>query len=131
MHHLALQMQIAGCQILHANVESDTLEVCKKYKPTLIILDLMVPEIEGWRILKRLRDESQTKDISVMIMTECAGTGFDVGADDYMTKPFSPRELVTRVNRFLKKTKVKSRFFESVGRRKPMALLKRRRFALS
>jgi DNA-binding response OmpR family regulator len=108
MHHLALQMQMVGCEVIHTNVEVDVVELCKKDRPILIILDLIVPEIEGWKILKRLREEFETRHVPVMIVTERSSTGFDVGADDYMTKPFSPRELVDRVSRFLKREKVKS-----------------------
>jgi len=56
MHHLALQMQMVGCEVIYTNVEVDVVELCKKDRPILIILDLIVPEIEGWKILKRLRE---------------------------------------------------------------------------
>lgn len=78
--------------------------------PDLIILDLMLPKMDGFSVFKELRLDSRTKDIPVIMLTAKAQlddviTGLEMGADDYLTKPFSPKELVLRVKALLKRVK--------------------------
>ena len=78
--------------------------------PDLIILDLMLPKIDGFSVFKELRLDSRTKDIPVIMLTAKAQlddviAGLEMGADDYLTKPFSPKELVLRVKALLKRVK--------------------------
>ncbi len=85
------------------------LEALKTEIPELIILDIMMPEIDGIEVLKRLRSESNYKDIPV-IMATAKGTemdkigGLNSGADDYLVKPFGVMEMVARVNAVLRRT---------------------------
>ena len=88
------------------------LEALKTEKPELIVLDIMMPEIDGIEVLKRLRSEPKYKDIPV-IMATAKGTemdkigGLNSGADDYLVKPFGVMEMVARVNAVLRRiTKV-------------------------
>lgn len=82
----------------------------RRLLPDLIILDLMLPDLGGLEICKTLKADARTKDIPVLMLT-AKGTevdrivGFEVGADDYLTKPFSPRELLLRVKAILKRLK--------------------------
>ncbi len=81
--------------------------------PDLIILDLMLPEMDGFSVFKELRLDSRTKDIPVIMLTAKAQlddviAGLEMGADDYLTKPFSPKELVLRVKALLKRVKTAS-----------------------
>ncbi len=110
---VSLHMNMAGYKVLSAGDGKVALEIAKIESPDLIILDLMLPKIEGWEVCKRLRETRGTKDIPVIMLTcraeaEDKLKGFEVGADDYVTKPFSPRELVARVKRVLARTRVSS-----------------------
>ena len=78
--------------------------------PDIIILDLMLPKMDGFSVFKELRLDSRTKDIPVIMLTAKAQlddviAGLEMGADDYLTKPFSPKELVLRVRALLKRVK--------------------------
>lgn len=78
--------------------------------PDLIVLDLMLPDMDGLEVCRSLKSDSKTKAIPVLILTAKGSevdrvVGFEVGADDYLTKPFSPRELVLRIRVILKRVK--------------------------
>lgn len=77
------------------------------FKPDLIISDVMVPYMDGLQILKKVKTNDDLKDIPVIMLTSQAQEkdiikGLELGAQDYMTKPFSPAELILRVNKALK-----------------------------
>lgn len=85
------------------------LERAFELNPSLVILDLMLPDMGGLDVCKALRADRRTQDIPVMILTAKGEEidrviGFEVGADDYLTKPFSPRELVLRAKAILKRS---------------------------
>lgn len=81
---------------------------CRKRLPELVLLDIMLPGTDGLQILRKLREESATKHVPVMMLT-AKGTefdtvsGLDAGADDYLAKPFGMMELVSRVNALLRR----------------------------
>ncbi len=89
------------------------LETALKEKPALVILDLMLPGINGLEICKALKRNEKTRLIPIIMLT-AKGTesdkvvGLELGADDYMTKPFSPRELVARVKAVLRRSQEKA-----------------------
>ena len=88
----------------------EAFEIAKEKGPDLIILDLMLPRMDGFTVFKELRLDSRTKDIPVIMLTAKAQlddviTGLEMGADDYLTKPFSPKELVLRVKALLRRIK--------------------------
>src|SRR5687768_5167245 len=77
------------------------LEIAVKHRPDLIVLDLMMPGMDGLEVCRELRDDSRTARIPIIMLTARATeadrvVGLEMGADDYVTKPFSPRELVAR-----------------------------------
>ena len=79
----------------------------KSLLPDLIVLDLMIPAVDGLEVCKILRRDGRTATIPILMLTAKAGEmdrvlGLELGADDYVTKPFSPRELVLRVKRLLR-----------------------------
>lgn len=88
------------------------LEYVKKNKPALIILDLMLPGVDGLEVCKTLKKDTQTSTILIIMLTAKATetdkvVGLELGADDYMVKPFSPRELVARVKSVLRRFETK------------------------
>lgn len=88
------------------------LEYVKKNKPDLIILDLMLPGIDGLEVCKFLKKDEQTSSIPIIMLTAKSTeadkiVGLELGADDYITKPFSPRELVARVKTVLRRLESK------------------------
>jgi DNA-binding response OmpR family regulator len=95
-----------GFTILTANDGEAALEVVFGKSPDLVVLDLMLPKLNGWEVCKRVRAES---DVPIIMLTARDDdidkiVGLELGADDYMTKPFNPRELVARVKAILRRT---------------------------
>ena len=94
-----------GYHVIVAYEGKSALERAKSESPDLIVLDLMLPEISGWDICRTLRKES---DIPIIMLTARDETtdkivGLELGADDYVTKPFDPKELVSRVKAVLRR----------------------------
>ena len=94
-----------GYQVYTASDGVAGLKAAKAYKPDLIVLDLMLPGLDGLELLSRLRRESDVYVILLTARTEETDkiVGLSVGADDYVTKPFSPRELVARIKSALRR----------------------------
>jgi phosphate regulon transcriptional regulator PhoB len=91
-----------GYDVRVASNGADALRQIKETKPDVVLLDIMVPQLNGWEICRRLKQDRETKAIPVIMVTGRVEEGdkvlgFELGADDYVTKPFSPRELVARV----------------------------------
>ncbi len=102
-------LQQAGFRVLKAMNGIDAVNLVKKERPEMVVLDLMLPGLDGKEVCRRIRQEDKTRRIPVLILTAKAEEvdriiGFEIGADDYMTKPFSPRELVLRVQAVLRRT---------------------------
>jgi DNA-binding response OmpR family regulator len=81
---------------------ADALKRAREIGPDVILLDIMVPRLNGWEVCRRLKQDAETRAIAVIMVTGHVEEGdkvlgFEMGADDYVTKPFSPRELVARV----------------------------------
>lgn len=96
-----------GFRVLTAGDGQSALTLARRKKPDLIILDLMLPILDGREVCKTLRRES---DVPIIMLTALAEevdqvTGLEIGADDYITKPFSPRALVARVRAMLRRTR--------------------------
>ncbi len=99
-----------GYDVLTAADGNAGLKAARAFKPDLIILDLMLPGMDGIELLSRLRRESDVYVIMLTARTDETDkiVGLSVGADDYVTKPFSPRELVARVKAALRRIKTRS-----------------------
>jgi DNA-binding response OmpR family regulator len=95
-----------GFRVLTAGDGQTALVVARREKPDLIILDLMLPNIDGREVCRILRRESDVPIIMLTALSEEIDqvTGLEIGADDYITKPFSPRALVARVRALLRRT---------------------------
>lgn len=95
-------------------------EAVRKIKPQLVLLDIMLPEEDGLRILRGLRENSATSEIPVIMLTAKTGEydkviGLDSGADDYVTKPFSIIELISRIKAVLRRSEKKESDILSAG----------------
>ncbi len=98
----------AGFKVVTADDGAKALEIAKKEAPDLIILDIMLPGMEGTEVLKMIKKDEFTEKIPVIMLTARGEEidrvlGFELGADDYIVKPFSPKELLLRVNALLKR----------------------------
>ena len=87
------------------------LEKILKNQPDLVILDLMLPEVDGYKILKKMQRDTRSHSIPVIMLTAKSQIddrlkGLELGADDYITKPFSPKELILRAQAILKRNRV-------------------------
>jgi two-component system phosphate regulon response regulator PhoB len=107
---LAFKLQEAGFAPLLAKDGAAALKAARDDHPALIVLDLMLPEIDGLEVCKILRRDPATAMIPILMLTARAAEmdrvlGLELGADDYVTKPFSPRELVLRVRKLLARAK--------------------------
>jgi two-component system phosphate regulon response regulator PhoB len=96
-------------KLLEAVTGLEALHFDRSSKPDLIILDLMLPEMDGLTVYRNLREDPRTKSIPVIMLTargrlEEKITGLELGADDYLSKPFSPKELMLRVRNLLRRT---------------------------
>lgn len=104
---LTASLELEGHRVTVARDGAEGLRAVRDQEPDLVILDLMLPEMDGYRVLKSLRDEG--RDVPVLILTARGAEsdkvlGFRLGADDYVTKPFGLLELLARVAALLRRT---------------------------
>ena len=102
----ALYLEQEGYRVISAADGRAALDRARADAPALIVLDLMLPEIDGWEVCRRVRANS---DLPILMLTARDDdidkiVGLELGADDYLTKPFNPRELVARVKAILRRT---------------------------
>lgn len=111
-------LEQAGFEVLAAYDGKRALHVARHDKPELVILDLMMPEMDGWDVCRALRKESDVPIIMLTARVEETDRliGLELGADDYVTKPFSPRELVARVRAVLRRTQPAPKTPEVISR---------------
>jgi len=114
-----LYLEQDGFRVEAASTGKVALEKIKTIDPALMVLDLMLPEIDGWEVCRRVRAGS---DLPIIMLTARDDdvdkiVGLELGADDYLTKPFNPRELVARVKAILRRAERSSSAGESVSRR--------------
>jgi two-component system alkaline phosphatase synthesis response regulator PhoP len=99
-----------GYQVCGALTGEEALKLARSEAPDLIVLDLMLPGIDGLEVARKLKDDPKTKRISIIMLTAKGEeadivTGLELGADDYITKPFSPRIFIARVKAVLRRRK--------------------------
>jgi DNA-binding response OmpR family regulator len=112
---VALYLKNAGYAVRTAATGKEALAEAESERPDLIVLDLMLPDVDGIEVCRRLR---QGSDVPILMLTARDEDvdkiiGLEVGADDYLTKPFNPRELVARVKSILRRAVPDRREVES------------------
>lgn len=105
---VAYHLAKAGYRVTTASSGQDALDMARRERPALIVLDLMLPGISGFDVLEHVRADDATRDVAVLLLTARREEpdrirGLSLGADDYLTKPFSPAELVLRVGAILRR----------------------------
>ena len=108
---ISYNLKQAGFSITAVESGEEALEVASEENFSLVLLDLMLPGIDGLEVCRLLRAKPETKNIPVLMLTARTEevdriVGLELGADDYLTKPFSPRELVLRVRAILRRAEV-------------------------
>jgi two-component system alkaline phosphatase synthesis response regulator PhoP len=106
-YHLAKD----GYEVIVAKTGAEALRRAREAKPDLVLLDIMIPQMNGWEVCRCLKREPETADIPVIMVSGRVEEGdkvlgFELGADDYVTKPFSPRELLARIRAVARRRKV-------------------------
>jgi len=99
-----------GYEVVMATNGTDALRLARESRPDVVLLDIMVPQLNGWEVCLRLKQDPALAGIAVIMVTGRVAEGdkvlgFELGADDYVTKPFSPRELVARVRAVMRRGK--------------------------
>src|SRR5258706_1651767 len=103
---LRLSFRAAGFAVATAANGIDALKKVHSLLPDCILLDLVLPELDGFAVCEILRQDAETASIPILVFTGLGGqftrlAGFDAGADDYITKPLSPKDLVSRIKQLL------------------------------
>jgi two-component system alkaline phosphatase synthesis response regulator PhoP len=111
---LKYNLEKEGYQVKSASNGAKSLEVAKKFRPDLIIMDIMMPEMDGVEACRRLREMPEMNNTFIIFLTARAEeysevAAFDIGADDYITKPIKPRALISRIGALLRRGAKKSK----------------------
>lgn len=105
---IKINLELLGYEVITAYDGLQGYTLAKQELPDLIILDIMMPDVDGYTVAKRVRENPETKDIPILMLTamgqlEDKVKGFDIGVDDYLVKPFEMEELKVRVRALLKR----------------------------
>lgn len=98
-----------GYEVIGANGGKQGLELVRQHKPSLVLLDLMMPDMDGWEVYQQLKADSDTRDIPIIVVTAKAQSidkvlGLHIAkVDDYISKPFSPQDLLDSIDRVFAK----------------------------
>jgi two-component system phosphate regulon response regulator PhoB len=111
---LTYNLKQAGHDIVATKLGAEGLRFAREQRPDLVLLDLMLPDVSGTEVCKQLKESPQTKGVPVMMLTAKGEeidrvVGFELGADDYVVKPFSVRELLLRIQAILRRGKSETR----------------------
>jgi DNA-binding response OmpR family regulator len=103
---VSFRLERADYEVVQANDGEEALRLVKELRPDLVVLDLMMPKLNGYEVIREIRRDEETKAIPVILLTARVqeadvARGFEAGADDYLKKPFSPQELRARVQAIL------------------------------
>ena len=104
-----VNLELEGYKVLQAYNGIDGFALCKQEIPSLVVLDVMMPEVDGFTVAQRIRQNDTTKNIPILMLTALSQindkvNGFNIGVDDYLVKPFEMEELSVRVRALLKRS---------------------------
>lgn len=107
---IKINLEIQGYTVIQAHNGTEGFALAKQENPALIILDIMMPEVDGYTVAQRIRQTEIITDIPIIMLTALSElnnkvNGFNIGVDDYLTKPFEIDELIVRIRALLKRTK--------------------------
>lgn len=107
---IKINLELQGYSVIQAYNGTDGFAIAKQEKPSLIVLDVMMPEVDGYTVAQRIRQSDDIPGTPIIMLTALSElndkvNGFNIGVDDYLTKPFEIDELVVRVRALLKRTK--------------------------
>ena len=102
---LRLYLQKDGFEVIVANDGRQAVDFANKYSPDLILLDIMLPQLDGWQVCREIR---KTSEVPIIMLTAKSETfdkilGLELGADDYVSKPFDTKEVIARIKAVLRK----------------------------
>ena len=108
---LKFNVKNAGYEVVTANNGIDALKIAKEEKPALVLLDLMIPGMDGFDVCKEIKKDKETSNTAIIMLTAKGEEldkilGLELGADDYITKPFSIRELLARIKAVLRRSSI-------------------------
>ncbi len=117
---VSFNLKAAGYEVVTADDGNEAIKRARQHSPDLVLLDVMLPEVDGLEVCKLLRRDPVTSGVPIIMLTAKAAEidrvlGLELGADDYMTKPFSPRELVLRVKNLLKRRQAADEKLENLS----------------
>jgi two-component system alkaline phosphatase synthesis response regulator PhoP len=106
LHILDFSLNAEGYEVITAEDGEQALAKAKSEQPDLVVLDVMMPKIDGYEACRKLKQDPKMKDVPVILLTAKGRDidrklGLEVGADDYITKPFSPSKLIEKIGSFL------------------------------
>lgn len=106
---IKVSLELDGHNIIQAYDGIKGFALCKQEEPSLVVLDVMMPEVDGYTVAQRIRRNDKIKDTPILMLTALSQlndkvTGFNIGVDDYLVKPFEMEELKVRVRALLKRT---------------------------
>lgn len=106
---IKVNLELAGYAVVQAYDGIKGFALAKQELPSLVVLDVMMPEVDGFTVAKRIRENDETKNIPIIMLTALSQlndkvNGFNIGVDDYLVKPFEVEELLVRVRALLKRT---------------------------
>ena len=107
---IKINLELHGFQVVQAYNGIEGFALAKQEKPSLVVLDVMMPEVDGYTVAQRIRQSDVISEIPIIMLTALSQlsnkvNGFNIGVDDYLTKPFEIDELIVRVRALLKRTK--------------------------
>ena len=106
---IKVNLELSGYKVVQSYDGIKGFALAKQELPSLVVLDVMMPEVDGFTVAKRIRENPQTKNIPIIMLTALSqlddkANGFNIGVDDYLVKPFEVEELLMRVRALLKRT---------------------------
>ncbi len=121
---IKVNLELGGYKVVQAFDGIKGFALCKQEKPSLVILDVMMPEVDGFTVAQRIRKNEETKNIPILMLTALSELddkvkGFNIGVDDYLVKPFEMDELKVRVRALLKRS---NQIPESIATRELLTL---------